>query len=160
MMLFPSQRRGQAMLETVLAVLFVTFILLVAFQLMHMLTSRILLDYAAARAARARAVGFNDFMCLKSARAAIIPVSGRRTWPESAVDEVARIPIYLASESPARARGILDYERWDTSTLFVSSGLGIAPVVKAHMRMAADNFTMDGEAEVESHFPFYMEKSE
>ena len=74
-------RDGQAMLETVLAVFFITLVFLAVFQVAHMVTTKILLDHAAARAARARAVGFNEWMCLKSARVAMIPVAGPRTWP-------------------------------------------------------------------------------
>ena len=49
-----SFRRGQAMLETALAVLFITVLFLVVFQVAHMVTTKILLDHAAARAARAK----------------------------------------------------------------------------------------------------------
>ena len=70
------------MLETALAVLFITVLFLVVFQVAHMVTTKILLDHAAARAARAKSVGFNEWMCLKSARVAMIPVAGRRLWPE------------------------------------------------------------------------------
>ena len=51
-----SFRRGQAMLETALAVFFITVLFLVVFQVAHMVTTKILLDHAAARAARAKAV--------------------------------------------------------------------------------------------------------
>ena len=64
-------RSGQAMIETVLAVLIITFVFLGLFKLSHMLTGKIMLEHAAMRVARARAVGFNDFMCVKTARAAV-----------------------------------------------------------------------------------------
>lgn len=144
------------MVETLLAAVFITFLLLVLFQLMNMLTSRILLDHAAARAARARAVGFNDFMCLKSARVAMIPVAGERIWPEENVDEVSRMPIYLSAEHEGRARGILEYDRWRTTGLDVDSGFGLAPRVRSEIRMDADDWSMDGAAEIESHYPYYM----
>ncbi len=149
-------RRGQAMVETVLACLFIMSIFLVAFQLLRMETARILLDHAAARAARARAVGFNDFMCLKSARAAMIPVSGPRIWPDDSVDEVSRVPAYLSADDESLARGILDYEYWRTTSFSVGSGSGVGAVATSRIVMHADDFSMDGKAEVESHFPFYM----
>jgi hypothetical protein len=154
--LFGSSK-GQAMIETVFAVLFITFIFLGLFQLSRMLTAKILLDHASARAARARAVGFNDFMCRKSARVAMIPVAGKRLWPEeSDYGELSRIPIYLNSPDEATARGILEYQWWNTTKLNVNSENGFAPKITASMRMHTDEFTMEGEAEIGSHYPLYM----
>jgi len=155
-------RRAQAMLETVLAVVFTTFVLSVAFLVMNMLHARILLDHASMRAARAKAVGLNDFMCLKSARAAMIPVAGKMLWPDtgetgSGFSEAARVPLYMASENGAIARGILDYEYWGTSEFKVDSDHGVAPAAKAYVRMQSADFTMDGRAEVECHYPLYMQ---
>lgn len=153
----PRVHAGQAMIETVLAVLFITFLFLAAFQVANMLSARILLDHAAARAARAKAVGFNDFMCLKSARVAMIPVAGRLVWPSEGVfDEAARVPIYLSTDNESLARGVLEYERWETTDVDVSSGGGMGSTVESHVRMYTDDFNMDGEAEIESHYPFYM----
>lgn len=151
-------KRGQAMIETVFAVMFLTVLFLTLFELSRMLQSRILLDHAAARAARAKAVGFNEFMCLKSARVAMIPVAGERVWPQADAfgDEVSRVPAYLASESEARARGILEYERWATTRIDVTSGDGVGSTVKADILMETDDFRMDGKAEIESHYPLYM----
>ena len=47
-------RDGQAMLETVLAVFFITLIFFALFELSRTVTACILADHAAARAARAR----------------------------------------------------------------------------------------------------------
>ncbi len=156
-------RRGQAMIETVFAVVFLTVLFLTIFQLSQMLQSRILLDHAAARAARARAVGFNEFMCLKSARVAMIPVAGERLWPKKedweeadAWGEAARVPDYLASENEAHARAILEYERWLTSSIDVRSGNGAQALAEADILMETDDYRMDGHAEIESHYPFYM----
>ena len=57
-------RRGQAMVETLLAVLVITGLFLALFKLSHMLTGKIMLEHAAMRVARARAVGMNEFMCI------------------------------------------------------------------------------------------------
>ena len=162
-------RRGQAMVETMLAVVFVTFILFGLLQLSHLLTARILLDHAAARAARARAVGFNDFMCLKSARVAMIPVAGKMVWPDEgeAFNEASRVPDYLNAENEPLARGILEYERWQTMDVAVESGGGVSPAVEASIGLDIPRFfgygdgnenpiRMEGAAELESHFPLYM----
>jgi hypothetical protein len=150
-------KRAQAMVETLIAVLVIVFVFTSAFTLSRKLAARTLLDYGAARAARAKAVGFNDFMCEKSAKAAIIPVAGKRLWPtDPNVDEVSRVPIYLASENPPRANAILEYEYWHTTDIDVESEHGAAPIVDAELSMSTRDFDVEGRAKVESHFPFYM----
>ncbi len=159
-------RGGQAMLETVLAVFFITLMFLFVFQIAHMVTTKILLDHAAARAARARAVGFNEWMCLKSARVAMIPVAGSRTWPkEGERDEAFLVPDYMAADNEGMSNGILDYERWHTMDFGIRSGLGNE--VESHLALDiprfysrgdedSDTIEIEGEARVESHFPLYM----
>ncbi len=165
-----KMRRGQAMVETCLAVVFVSLILFGFFQLSQMLTARILLDHAAARAARARAVGMNEFMCLKSARVAMIPVAGKRVWPdenEEAFDEASRVPIYLCTDNEAIARGVLEYERWGTMKVNVDALGGLASKVEGKIEMDLPRFfsigenkdnpiRMEGANEIEAHFPLYM----
>lgn len=149
-------RRAQAMIETVFAVLIVTGILLVALTFSEMLSARIFLDHAAARAVRARTVGLNNYMCLKSAQVAMIPVAGKCLWPtDYEGDGTYLVPAYLASENPAYARGILEYERWGTSRLRVLDGLS---ATTAELRMQTqDDWAMDGAAAIETHAPFYMD---
>lgn len=151
-------RSGQAIIESVIAVLVVTLLLLGVFQLSHLLMSKVLADHAAARAARARAVGFNDFMCRKAARVAVIPVAGRLEWPDGGeYDEVARIPIYLSTADEALAAGLLRYERWPSVRVSAQSGSGVSPVVDARVGMTVwDHVPIGGEARIESHFPLYM----
>lgn len=161
-------RRGQAMLETTLAVLFITVLFLVVFQVAHMLTAKILLSHAAARAARARSVGFNEWMCLKSARVAMIPVAGRRLWPEDdGLNEAAFVPAYMEAENESLARGLLEYERWRTMDVAVRSGTGISAETRARVSLDVpyfwsrgdedgDGVAVSGEARLESNFPLYM----
>ena len=156
------------MLETALAVLFVTVAFIVVFRVEHMLTTKILLDHAAARAARAKAVGLNRWMCLKSARVATIPVAGRRLWPEGGeYDESSLVPIYMATEHEAMARGVLEYERWGAMDARIDSGGGVSPVASARIAVDAPRFGLGedggsgtvelvGESRIESHFPLYM----
>jgi len=143
------------MVETVLAVIVVTFIFLSLFGLSHMLTGKILVEHAAMRVARARAVGFNDFMCIKTARVAVIPVAGKRLWPEddkfSDGKELARVRTYLESPDGARARGLLEYENWDRMT--VDPGDGGQSVVK----IETDWFRLEGKAGIEDCASYYME---
>ena len=149
-------RRGQAMIECMLAVIFVTFVLFFSFHIVRLLSTKIMLDHAAARAARAKAVGFNDFMCEKSALVAMIPAAGRRLVPAIPTAEVNRIPLYLASENWARARGILDYEWWGSTTVNLDEHNGLAPSVDADVWLETDSYKLGGAASVESHYPLYM----
>lgn len=163
-----ANRRGQAMLETALAVLFITILFLGVFQIAHMVTTKILLDHAAARAARAKAVGFNEWMCLKSARVAMIPVAGRRLWPvDGEYREASLVPIYMTTEHESMARGILEYERWGSMDVDVDSGLGLNAAVKSSVSLdiprfysqgdeESDTIEIRGESEIESHYPLYM----
>ena len=142
------------MIETVLAVLVVTFIFFMLFNLSHLLTGKILVEHAAMRVARARAVGFNDFMCLKTARVAVIPVAGKRLWPVdekfTAGNELARVRTYLESPDAARANGLLEYENW--KTLSVDAGDGGQSVVN----LKTGWFKVEGKAGVEDGYTYYM----
>lgn len=146
-----SLRRGQAMIETVLAVLIITSVFLALFNLAHLLTKKVLLEHAAMRVARARTVGLNDFMCRKAARVAVIPVAGERIWPtgEDALDwtmELYRVPDYMFSENEARARAILEYEDW--SRLRVDAGDGTSARVSLE--------SLEGCAGIEPNASYYM----
>lgn len=138
------------MVETVLAVLIITFIFLGLFELSQFLTRKILLEHAAMRVARARTVGFNDFMCLKSARVAVIPIAGKRLWPEGdefdSSMELARLGEYLSSENGSRSRAVLDYADWDRFKVSIGSG--------QDSRVTFDDF--EGRAGVEQNATLYL----
>lgn len=142
------------MIETTLAVIVVTSLFLSLFKLSQMLTGQILLEHAAMRAARARAVGFNDFMCRKAARVAMIPVAGRRLWPtDGDFDdgmELARVAVYMGAGDEAVARGVLDYENWHK--LRVEAGRD----GRARTSLATDWFSLEGRAALEENFTLYM----
>ena len=148
-------RHGQAMLETVLAVLVITFVFLALFKLSHLLTGKILLEHAAMRVARMRAVGFNDFMCLKMARVAVMPVSGKRIWPQEqeldSAQEAARVRAYFESPDAAHARGLFEFEGWQH--LSVDSNDGKHTTVT----LQTDWFKLTGKAGIEGGCDYYME---
>ena len=151
-------RRGQAMVETVVAVLIVTFVFLGLFKLSQMLMGKIVLEHAAMRVARARAVGFNDFMCIKAARVAVIPAAGKRIWPADGEEfdhsmELARIGIYMNTPNAGVANGVMEYEGW--RTLKVEPGTGDGSRVSMHN----DWFDLGGEAGIEDNCRFYMNDS-
>ena len=123
-------RSGQAYLESLLAVLVILAALFGGLETAFVFGEKILLRHAASRAARARTVGFNEWMAEKAARVAAIPLSGRLRSGEigldagaeaGAVPEFSRIPFYLAAENRARAEWILDYDEWRNGS-FAFSG--------------------------------------
>ena len=148
------------MLETVLAVLVITFVFLVLFKLSHLLTGKILLEHAAMRVARARAVGLNEFMCEKAARICVIPISGKRLQPadddeRTDISETAIARMYMRTPDSGYADGLLRYEGWND--LSVTPGRGGASLTA--MKGREDDWTswtvLRGEAEVDG-FPVYM----
>ena len=159
-MLRPA-RSGQAMIETVLAVLVISFCFMLLFRFSQMVTSKIFLEHAAMRVARARAVGLNDFMCEKAARVAVIPVAGERLWPidDNAIDwamELARIPDYMYSENGARARGVLEYEGWDYLKVEPGDGRSSRVSMDFGFLEGFGGVSLDGEAGIEQNASFYL----
>lgn len=71
------------MVESVLVIILACFCFLAIFQYANLFAAKAVLTHAAARAARARCVGFNEWMVIKSARVAAIPACGRRITPGS-----------------------------------------------------------------------------
>lgn len=76
------QRNGQSLIESCLALLLLCLIFAGLFQVSQILAAREILSHAAARAARAKTVGFNRWMVTKAVRIATIPNAGRLTEPE------------------------------------------------------------------------------
>jgi hypothetical protein len=69
------------MIESVLVMLVACLLFFALFQYAHLYACKTILSHAAARAARARCVGFNEWMVRKSALVAAIPASGERLAP-------------------------------------------------------------------------------
>ena len=147
-------RRGQAMVETLLAVLVITSLFLALFKLSRMLTGKIMLEHAAMRVARARAVGMNEFMCIKAGRVSVIPVAGKRLQPgpndeRKDISETALARMYMRTLDWSYADGLLRYENWEKFTVRPGHG------GTSSTEMKTDWFDLKGEAEVDT-FPAYM----
>lgn len=112
-------RRGQALLESLFVLLLTLAAFFFFFDFATGIVARLLLENAAANAARADAVGFNDFHRAKSMRVGMIPISGERLVPDGgrgvngANGELALVRTYLQARDWAEADGILDYARWE-----------------------------------------------
>ena len=143
------------MIETVIAVLVISFLFFGLLKLSHMLLGKIMLEHAAMRVSRARCVGFNDFMCLKAARVAAIPAAGERLWPEDwqlgPGGEAARVRTYRECPDESRARGLLEYEGW--SRMWMTPGDGS----RSKVGMRDDWWTLEGEAGIAANCSYYME---
>lgn len=75
-------RSGQALIESCLVLVLLCLILFGALQVSRLFAAREILDYAAARGARAQTVGFNRFMVFKTIRVGAIPNAGPLTSPD------------------------------------------------------------------------------
>ncbi len=76
-----TNRSGQSLIESCLAVALICVLLLGLLQVSQLLAAKEILNHASARAARARTVGFDDWMAYKAARVAVIPNAGRLLEP-------------------------------------------------------------------------------
>ena len=85
------------MVESVFVIVLACLCFFAVFQYAHLFSAKAVLEHAAARAARARTVGFNRFMVEKSARVAAIPASGKRLAPVAPAGLPSAITSALAS---------------------------------------------------------------
>lgn len=142
------RKSGQATPESCLVIALLSLVLFGILQVARLAVARETLDYAAAAGARARTVGFNDFMIHKVVRVANIPNAGAMETPalerntggagrpaarrgldprparhpggRSMSSNAPRIPLYLAAEHGGQLPAILDYEDWDELRYSVS----------------------------------------
>lgn len=168
---------GQALIESCIVIGLICLLLMGLFQLAQLFVSREILDYAAGRGARAKAVGFNDFMVSKTVRIGTIANAGTLTAPERAGGgpweqwssiESPRIPHYLQANS-GELDAILNYAQWesiwwscpapdaailhfevhqDVPLMFFSN------VFKAFFSASA--VPIQGLADIENHYPLYL----
>lgn len=93
-------RSGQAMIESVFVILVTCFLLFSLLQLAQVFAAREVLRHASARAARARTVGFNGWMCRKVMRVASIPNAGKMLEPSYASFADAELHAAMAGKNP------------------------------------------------------------
>lgn len=112
---------GQALLESFIVIFILCVFLFGLLQAAIAFSGREILHHAAARAARARAVGFNDWMAYKAVRVASIPNSGAMIVPDftplgtSPLSGASRpgevIDLALASDAGVSQRAVLERVR-------------------------------------------------
>ncbi len=74
-------RSGQAIIESCIVVILMSLMLFGLIEIGRLFMGREAMNYAASVGARARAVGFNDFMIFKTMRVASIPIAGKMLMP-------------------------------------------------------------------------------
>lgn len=181
-----ARAAGQAMVETVIALLFVMIAFLYVLQYVDNLRAKLSLDYAAMRCARARAVGYNDYKLRKTSRLATMATAGEcRTRndagsPLSTGGMLGRLNTYLSSRNDAEARCILDFDYWDAAVTqdprVTRSGdeitvrvdqrrpqlfnplafSGGEPAASGDMN-GAPRLDLSGEFTIEAHYPAYLQ---
>jgi hypothetical protein len=171
-------RAGQALIESCLVLALICLAFFGLFQISQLYAAQDILDYAAARGARAKTVGFNRFMVYKTIRVGAIPNAGRLIEPvvgggplDRLAAETPRIPLYLAADRWGDTDGILQYDAWDSigigqpslladntlhmelpqSMPFMSNGFH-----RAYYR--GDDVPLTGEATIDTHYSLYMEE--
>ena len=176
------RRSGQAMVESVIALIIILLVFLALFNLSDFTRAKLLVENAAVKCARARAVGYNDFMLRKIARLATMPVAGEcltaadsGSGKPSYAARYYRIGDYLMSEYEAQADAILDFAYWqngDTSITATAGGnsAATATVVQRRPRLFDfgvltgtakpaddDRAAISATATIEAHYPDYLQ---
>lgn len=75
-------KSGQSLVESCIVTILICMILCVLLQISQLFAAKEILTYAAGRGARAKTVGFNQFMVYKTVRIGAIPNAGKLVSPE------------------------------------------------------------------------------
>ena len=176
---FPTSRQaGQSLIESCIVVAVFCLVFFGVFQVSELMASKEVLHYAAGRGARAKTVGFNQFMVFKTVRVGAIPTAGRLLNPGYAggpageyAAESPRIPLYMGGENYARLPAILDYDGWHANavqylppstlpdgTLHMEVRQDVSLRYPFHRAFyAADSVELTGESYVDDHYPLYID---
>jgi hypothetical protein len=169
-----QHRRAQAMVESMLSLVVVLLVFLLLFNLADNTRAKLLAETAAAKCARARAVGYNDFQLRKIARLALMPASGKCLVENgsrnlSYGERINRIGPYLNSEYETQAAAILDFDGWRNQGIRVDASrdplLTASEVTKLQPRLldppGADNGSnraeITGSGRCETHYTDYLQ---
>ena len=170
------ERAGQSLIESCIVLAVICLVFFTVFQISQLFASQEILDYAAARGARARTVGFNHFMVYKTIRVGAIPNAGVLINPAYAggpsqehVLDRARIPLYLGGQNQGVLNAILDYADWDTvgfGTSFSLSDGTLRQTVSQQVPLKypfhrafynADSISLGGTNTLDEHYTLYLD---
>lgn len=171
------------MIESIIAMIVILLLFLALFNLSDQVRAKLLVENAAAKCARARAVGYNDFMVRKIAKLSTMPAAGKCLTPSdeegatlSTQSRSGRIDDYLMSEYEAQADAILDFDLWRDGKTFIHATSGSSPATATVVQhrpkttgfdaliFGVKNGASDGgetpisaSATVEAHYPDYLQ---
>ena len=169
------------MVETTIAMIFVLIVFLALFNLADLIRAKLLVENAAVKCARARAVGYNDFMLRKIARLATMPAAGQCLTSSDNGDGMLsrgeryhRIDDYLMSEYEEQADAILDFEYWQNGDTAIAATEGSSPVTATVSQRrprlfdfgvltgatnpeAESHATISASSTLEAHYPDYLQ---
>ena len=172
-------RSGQATVESVLTLFLVLLLFLALFGISDQIRTKLLVENAAVKCARAQAVGYNEFMLRKIARLATMPAAGKCLTPNdgggtlSMYSRYGKIGPYLMSEYEAQANAILNFEYWGGSTTVSTSfdnpiseatvtqhrpvPFWFGVLIGGMKRKCCDRADISATAISEAHYPDYLE---
>jgi len=168
------------MVESILAMIVILLVFLALFNLSDQIRAKLLVENAAVKCARARAVGYNDFMLRKIARLSTMPAAGECLTAADAGDGTLSLPSryyrigdYLMSEYEAQADAILDFEYWNNGDTYIRATSGNSPATATVTQRRPDNFNfgvftglpgnredkidISASATTEAHYPDYLQ---
>ena len=173
-----SASHGQTLIESCIVIGLICLLLMGLFQLAQLFVAQEILDYAAERGARAKAVGFNDFMVSKTVRIGAIANAGALTfpgrsgggpWVQWTRHESPRIPHYLQADN-WELDAILNYALWDTISWSCPAPEATHLHFEVHQAVplmffsnvfkaffAGSTVPMQGVVDIENHYPLYLQ---
>lgn len=169
---------GQSLIESCLVLALICLAFFGAFQISQLFAAQDVLDYAAARGARAKTVGFNRFMVFKTIRVGAIPNAGPLVNPAHSggplgqlAVETPRIPLYLGAQQWGDLGAVLDYQSWDSvgigqpasladNTLYMEVPQDMPFMSNGFHRAyySGDSVPLRGEAYIDNHYSLYLEE--
>ena len=180
--MFQAGAKGQAMVETTIALLFLLACFFAVFQYADNLRAKLLCEYAAGRCARAATIGLNDYMIEKTAHISTMAAAGECHTQNDQGEDIgyqswmARAPDYLQCEYTAQAQQVLDFEYWRngrTTATATRSGAKIVATVQQNrpqfFNLAKylsgtlpdeehpDEAHITGTSEIEAHYPDWLQ---
>lgn len=96
------RRAGQSLIESCIVIGILCLLFMALLQLSQLYMAQEILHYAAGRGARAKTVGFNEFMVYKTVRVGAIANAGKMTEPELAEQAPAELTLSLGSRFRTR----------------------------------------------------------
>ena len=168
------------MVESVLVMLVILLVFLSLFNISDQIRAKLLVENAAAKCARARAVGYNDFMLMKIARLSTMPAAGKCLTLADDGDGMLPLPSrcgkigdYLMSEYETQANAVLDFEYWQNGDTSIQATSGNTPATATVTQFRPDDFSfgifasepkdrkdkvdISATATVEAHYPDYLQ---